>query len=254
MRSDKAPSAGMTSRQKITIAIFAIVFIVVIWQVIGMFRTSTPDTGATSRPAKTMSSNRPNATGGQSGQPTQPGTPQQAQLMPTPNTAQNSPEVMAARAQEQQLQAKYVDAINQLQMLKIERDIAQANQAIMAAKLATVTAQKSIVNLVNPPVPVIPVGTYTKAIGGAASGARPGAPNMGMVDDGTPKEITYRVISVSQVQYKWSAVLGYQGSLYHVQVGDVIPADNSTVVSINRSGVVLSKGGVRKKISLVPVI
>lgn len=268
MRSDKAPS-GMTSRQKITIAIFVIVFVVVVWQVIGMFRSSEGEPSATAAPAnRAMSGNRPmNA----ANQPANAGAapsnqPKQGQLMATPNTQANSPELIAARAQQQELQAKYIAAINELQMLKIQRDIAQANQAIMAAKLATVTAQKSIINLVNPPAPIVPAGVYTTALGGTPGGSpsrplgtppRPGSPNApssGPSTDDATKDITYRVISVSQIQYRWSAVLGYQGSLYHVQVGDVIPADGSTVISISRGGVVISKSGVRKKLSLVPII
>ena len=47
MRSDKAPSAGMSSRQKITIAIFVVVFIIVVWLAVGLFRTPEPGTATT---------------------------------------------------------------------------------------------------------------------------------------------------------------------------------------------------------------
>jgi hypothetical protein len=62
------------------------------------------------------------------------------------------------------------------------------------------------------------------------------------------------VISVSQLQNRWGAVLGYQGNLYSVFSGDVLPPDGSKVISISKSGVILEKNGIRTLVSMVPVI
>ena len=138
---------------------------------------------------------------------------------------------------QQETQAKYVAALNELQMLKIAREIAQTNQAIAAARLATVTAEKNTLLLLSPPPPAYAQGLVTP-VSGTPSMSSPG----------------YTVVSVSQLQNRWNAVLGYQDKLYSVSIGDVLPSDGSTVVSISRSGVVLEKDGAKRKISMVPII
>src|SRR5207244_1542591 len=47
---------------------------------------------------------------------------------------------------QEETQTKYVTAINELQMIKINKDIAEANQAIATAKLSVVQSQKKIVD------------------------------------------------------------------------------------------------------------
>jgi type IV pilus biogenesis protein PilP len=66
--------------------------------------------------------------------------------------------------------------------------------------------------------------------------------------------VPYTVISVSKIENKWNAVVGVQGTLYSVHVGDIIPADGSRVKSISSSGIVLEKKDKERKISLVPII
>src|SRR5690606_24594193 len=137
-------------------------------------------------------------------------------------------------------------AVNELQMLKIQRDIAETNKAIAGAKLDTVNAQKNIVTLLAPEQP----SNYAQHLVNPTGAAAPTA--------GTPPptiiEVPYTVISVTEIQGRWGAVIGAQGKLYNVHVGDVLPADKSKVISINKSGVVLEKDGVKKIVSLVPII
>ena len=52
---------------------------------------------------------------------------------------------------------------------------------------------------------------------------------------------------------RWTAVLGSQGKLYNVAVGDVL-ADGERVLSISKSGVILEKEGKSKKISIISSI
>ena len=111
--------------------------------------------------------------------------------------------------------------------------------------------KKGIVDLLTPPAPK---ETYAQGM----MRARGVEATPGQAQAPAPvlpvKEVTYTVVSVSQLQYRWNAVLGYEGSLYSVHVGDILPADGSKVISISKSGVILEKEGKRKKVSMVPVI
>lgn len=229
----------MTTRQKLTAAVFVIILLIVVWQLYGLFSS---DTSAPIVPKTT--------TAGTPGAPLKTGmqTPQPAQLSARTETL--SPREMELIKLQQETQAKYVSALNELQMLKITRDIAETNQAIATAKLATITAEKGVVDLLTvKPTPPPPPTTY----------APPGVNQVGQPTKPLPVEeaetdVAYSVISVSLLQFKWNAVLGYQGNLYSVAVGDVLPPDRSKVVAISKSGVVLERKGVRRRLSLVPII
>ena len=151
---------------------------------------------------------------------------------------------------QQETQAKYLAALNELQLLKVSRDIAQTNQAIMAARLATVVAEKKMTDIISPPEPT--AQEYAQNLVNPVEAKSP-APTPAA----TTKEVeapTYTVVSVSQLLNQWSAVLGAQGNLYSVKVGDVLPLDQSKIISIDKSGVTLVKDGERLRISMVPVI
>ncbi|HLB42955.1 MAG TPA: hypothetical protein VJN02_08960 [Gammaproteobacteria bacterium] len=234
----------MTTRQKVTAGVFALIMIIVIWQVIGLF-------GGGDEPVSSSTM--------VSAPPPQQLTPQ---LAPLPQSAVSQREKELLQ-QQQFIEAKYIAALNELQMLKLEREIAETNKAIIDARLGMVTAQKSIVNLLSPPPPPqVTQGAYAQGLVGGAITPTPTAaiessPQSEPQQSGAARQTqegNYMVVSISQLKYKWSAVLGYQTNLYHVFVGDVLPPDGSTVISINRSGVVLEKNGVKKKISLVPII
>lgn len=246
MRSDKTQAiANMNPRQKITAAVLVVILIIVIWQVVGMFGGSkaTPPMERNASQANAMRGNTP-AT------PPQQVTPQPAELMKQQQAT--SPREAQLMMLQQETQAKYIAALNELQMLKISREIAETNQAIATAKLATVTAEKNIVNLLAPPQSITPT-QYSRGLVNPVSSGNVIA-NQNVPQQMAPSEINYSVISVSQLQYRWGAVIGYQGNLYSVYVGDHLPADGSRVVSIDKSGVVLEKDGVKRKLSLVPII
>lgn len=235
--------AGMSSRQKITIIVFVVVIGVIIWQMMSLF------TGG-STPAPTVARQSGNKASGGSGpgmnQGPQSSIPQQADL-PKPQGPQVDPQVSEMQ---QAAQRQYVDSINQLQMLKIARQIAETNQAIMVARLATITAQKNIVTMLSPPA--VSQGTYAKGLVNPSASGQSGPNTSAPVT--VAREVNYTVISVAKLQDVWAAVLGFQGNLYHVQVGDVLPIDQSTVVAIDNTGVQISKDGETRKISLVPII
>lgn len=243
--AEKMQMSGMTTRQKITILVFVIVIAIILWQIYDLFVASKSSTAAhvAANATKTSSTVSPTV-------PQPPPAPQPVRLAKPEPMSQRDIELMKMQ---QETQAKYLEALNELQMLRVSRQIAETNQAIAAAKLQTVTSEKGIVDLLNPPTPPATPATYAKGLVVPTTGQAP-APTPQPVVAPEPQEINYTVISVSQLQYKWHAVLGYQGNLYNVMVGDVLPPDQSKVIAISRTGVILEKDNVKRKVSLVPII
>jgi type IV pilus biogenesis protein PilP len=231
--------ANMTTRQKVTALVLVLVLIIVLWEVIGLFRHGSKATPLS------MTANKTGMTGNMPGGAPPMRTPQPAEL---PQLKIMSPREAALVKLQQETQARYLFALNELQVLKVARDIAEANQAIMAAKLATVTAEKHIVDLLTPPSAPVAPGAYAKGL------VNPVTSGNVVTTTFVPPEVSYTVVSVSQLEYRWSAVLGSQGRLYNVSIGDILPPDGSKVISISKSGVELEKDNVKKKVSLVPII
>lgn len=235
--TDKAPS---DNRQKIILGIVIVVFAILGYIIYGMFAG-----GGSSAPESTPMTAQAPATP----------APQPAQLLQNTGASAAAPlseREMALMKLQQETQAKYLAALNELQMLKVEKDIAETTKAIAAAKLETITAQKNMVDLLQPQQTIAP--NYAQGLAGGASpqtvaGQAPTAPTTAPATD------SYTVISVSHLQGRWNAILGYKGKLLNVSVGDVLPSDGSTVTAISKSGVTLkNKDGDTQKISLISVI
>jgi hypothetical protein len=245
--ASKIQISSMNTRQKITAGVFVVIILILLWQVYKMF-------GGSSEAPKPVTTAKPTApktqTGPSTPTPPAPGTPQQAQLI-KPQVPM-TPEEQALFKLQEETQAKYLTAVSELQMLKVARDIAETNQAIMTARLSTVTSQKKIVDMLTPQPPPQPAPTPTPTqIVPITTIPKQTTLLMGRQQN---EEVQYVVVSVAQIQYRWSAVLGAKGVLYNVHIGDVLPLDNSKVVNIDRSGVVIQRRGVRKRLSLVPII
>lgn len=239
MTTDRAQlPGGGSSRQKIIAGIVLLVFAFLAWQIYGMFG------GGGSSPAPVMA-NGMNA-------PTMP-SPQPAQL-PQVAKAPLSDREKALMALQEATQAKYLEALNELQMLKVQKDIAETNKAIVTAKLETVTAQKNMVDLLEPPKPEATQASYSQNLVNP-TGANAGVTPATTVGAPVQASDSYAAISVSHLQGRWNAVIGYQGKLMNVFIGDTLPADGSLVTNIDKSGVTLKlKDGNTKKISMVSII
>lgn len=257
MTIDAKQLMNMTTRQKAIAGLVFLVILIVIWQVISMFTGGAQQT----QPATL------NGKGGSSAQAKSnmtPGQPRQQQIQAQGMTQAQQDEL--ARLQ-RETQEKYIAAVNQLQMLKLSQQIAETSKDIAKAKLDTVTSEKGIVDLLTKPAPepetsasfsqgLVPGSPLTiqPASPSVAPGSPPGVASMTAPAAPQTTNANYVVISVSQLLNKWGAVLGYQGKLYSVFVGDVVPADQSTVISIDKYSVILEKDGIQRKVSLVPII
>ena len=195
-----------------------------------------------------------------------PDTPEVGSLMPPQQKATDQKPITEREAQliklQQETQAKYIAAVNELQMLKIEKDIAETSRDVSKAKLEGITAQKGIVDLLTPEkVAVATPATYAQGL--LRDSARPPSTVTDTTDTTksdavvSPQSISsdsYTVVSISKLRGQWIAVLGYAGTLYKVSRGDVLPNDGSVVTSIDRNGIKLEKDGKTIKVSMVPII
>lgn len=239
--SDKTMNASESPRQKIILGIVVLVMGFLGYQVYHMFEggssSETPITPGTSHTAA----------------PQTP-TPQPAQLLQTGNAANQSAPMTEREMQllklQQETEAKYIAALNELQMLKVQKDIAQTNKDIVTAKVETITAQKNLVTLLSPTSPTPDYSQQVAQGGGAVSSG----PQQG-IQQQPGQASSYTVVSVSHLQGRWNAVMGYQGKLMNVFIGDTLPADGSKVASIDKSGVTLKlEDGTTKRVSLVTII
>lgn len=238
--TDKAMSAADSPRQKIILGVVVLVLGFLGYQVYHLFAEGSSSTEMTPAPSS-------------SGAHSQMPAPQPAKLLQTGNATQPAPmterEAQLLKLQ-QETEAKYIAALNELQMLKVQKDIAETNKAIVTAKVETVTAQKNLVDLLSPSA--APTQSYAQQIQGGEVG--PAGAQQGIQQQSAPVS-SYTVVSVSHLQGRWNAVMGYQGKLMNVFVGDILPADGSKVSSIDKSGVTLKlEDGTTKRVSLVTII
>lgn len=181
---------------------------------------------------------------------------------PAPMLNAQAKPITAATPREQELmkmqqetENKYIAALEQLQLLLVEKDIANANKDIAAAnksfvisKKDTLMAQKMIVDTLTPPKPV-----FRPVVDSAPVRTNNAPPPKSPVANSAPD--TYSVVSVSYTRGKWVAVLATTaGKLYSVSVGDMLLDDGSKVLSIGRSGVTLDNKGTERKLPMVSVI
>lgn len=258
----KEPSS---TRQKVTIGAVIVVIAVVLWQfkgLLGIGESTAPSSEikpvTQSQPAK-MTANAPQSMS--SGPRPTTGTPSSGQTMSAPQS-QPTAEVKEVSiintgisSEEQAATQKYIGKVNELEELKIQKDIAETNQAIATAKLATVTAEKNISDLLTKPAvsttpPPPPPSSYATQMGAPIQSIVSPPPPV----SSPPPLADYTVISVTMQLHKWSAVIGYQGKLFNVDVGDVLPPDSSVVTSISRDSVVLKRNGKVRKVSVVSSI
>lgn len=245
MAADKMQAlSSMSNRQKATAGIVVVVVLILLWQLSSMFGggSNTPVITPKPAPAK-MAAAAGNASPAAMAPGMQtPNVPATVDIMQTQPQTEREAMLMKLQAETQE---KYLAAINELQVLKVNKEIAVTNKDISAAKLAKVVAEKKIYDLLTPAAPPPVAQTINNVAPLSASAAAAAAQ---IAND---QNVKYTVVSVSQLQYKWTAVLGYKGVIYNVRVGDVLPPDGSTVVSIQRDGVTLEKDGSKTKVSLL---
>jgi type IV pilus biogenesis protein PilP len=244
--ADKKALPADGNKQKIMIVIVIIIVLIIIWQVAGLFTGGSAQPDVTITPTKTMSATSPgNQTPNAAmNAPTAMAPVQTATV--TPNQTQPLRVDPALLKLQQETETKYIEAVNQLQLLKIQKDIAEAKEAISKATLDSMTSEHKMSDLlVKPPTPGI--ADYANSL---QNPGQSGRSTVLSTTTTTTVEAAYIVLSVSKQDRRWSAVIGNAGKLYSVKVGETLPIDQSIVVSIDTDGVVLQKDGQQKKIAI----
>ncbi len=242
MANLRAPS-GL--RQHITVGVLILVLAMIIWQMIGLFGGGGGGSSTAIAPMTNANNNKhPNQTSAMSQLVGSPSSLPQAHL--TPNAAESDANLVKMQ---QDTQEKYLNALNELQVLKVNREIAVTNQAIMTARLAAVAAEKKMTDILSPPAPT-PQEYAQNLVNPSVAKNQ----TTTTTEESVPDVVTYTVVSVSLLQNQWGAVMGSKGNLYSVKVGDILPPDRSKVIGIDKSGVTLLKDGEKVRISMVPVI
>lgn len=217
-------------KRKITLALLALVFLVILWQLYGLFSSNAPAPTQNTANKTTLSN---------------------SQKMPASKSL--IPETAAKTAEDklrENASNRYLAAVDELQLLKVNKQIAETNRDIAKAGQETVNAQRNTLEILSGIMPPSSASGYA-----ANLSAQPSQPIASAPVQAPSQSENYVVVSVSMLQGKWSAVLGNQGQLFNVSSGDIIPLDQSKILSIDRSGVVISdKMGNKKRLSLVPVI
>lgn len=267
--TEKQGFAALPPRQKTIVVIILMMAVFAVWEVIGVLRggknasiaisPSQPAVAATAPTPKPpqlkpdLPKSAPPAVQQMAGPAPAAATPPRPPASPHLTPQQSHPEVESTPpssivlVQQEQVQSKYVNALNELQMLKIQKEIAETSQAIVAAKLATATAEKSISDLLSE---------------GETPANKPGGPTTGPSSTNVepPQQLppgviaetpgSYSVQSVSMEQDQWHAVVKFKDKLYNVSVGDMLPPDKSLVKTIDQRGVTLDMGGMEQRIPL----
>lgn len=276
-------------KQLATIGIMIVVVLIIIWQLMGLFgggSSTTTVPAAPTKPAATSKMNSmttaspngaaPSATSPSPNTmpPTTPSmTPSPAEEVAAPSDGTPKPApVDSANATllklQKQTEEKYLAALNDLQMLKVQQAIAETNQAIATAKLTTVTAEKNITDLLTKPAEnpygagQAPASAAPSMAGAPLPGMAPATPSA-LPSAGNPAvkvtaasvvpDAPYQVLSVSEQNGKWTAVLGLSGKMFSISVGDSLP-DQSVVIGINRQGVILEKDKKSRKVSMASML
>ncbi len=247
----------LTTKQKVIGILTLAIFAFIIYEVIGLFSSGSNKPATTITPAPTPSPQAkqmkmPNG-GPQAQAPAVATQAAYTSTLPTVNAIAAPKEPLDVKQQQQQ-QEVYLDSVNQLQLLKVKRDIAETNQAIATARLATETANKNMSDLLTQPtLPQGPPATYSNKLSMQTSGNDVSAAEPTQIKAPPVVETPFVVISVSMQFNRWSAVLNSQGKMYSVSIGDTL-FDGSTVTSINKNGVVLTRDGKRRRITLQTTI
>jgi hypothetical protein len=251
-----AANVTMTTKQKIIGVLTVVIVAFIIYEVIGLF--SNGSTEPVNAPIKQASSTQPaqaTVTTTTTAKTTAP-----AQIVPTPVAVISGSKDYSELQKQREQQNAYLDSVNQLQLLRVKKDIAEVNQAIAVARLAAETANKNMSDLLTQPaiLPQAPAGVGVSVTPGtSANNQNTQQPNATPANAAPANaqilDIPFTVVSVSMQSNRWSAVLGYEDKLYSVIMGDSL-FDGSKVISINKSGVTLLKDGKRRKISIQTTI
>lgn len=244
-------AAEVPTKQKATIGIIVVVLLILVWQVMGLFRG-----GSSKAPTITPAQSGTPASNPSSGISASASGPAATMAQPQSQISQISlqHDVEFIKMQ-QEIQKKYLDFINQLQLLRLQKEIAEANQAITTSNLATATAEKNIADLVTQSASTSAPATTSATLAANLPPAPPSSEDEAAAAKAAQAKADdhYAVVSVAMQFDKWTAIVTYKGKLYSVNVNDILP-DGSKVLKISNDGVLIEKDSKQTMISLTSAV
>lgn len=261
----KEKMAQTTSRQKVIIAVMVVVVLIIIWQIVGLMGNGSSSSAPSIQPTSKMDASKP---GEQDMKNTSAEAAPSADQIKKPSSGSQVDDSLRQASivndpqfnrLQRMTEEKYVGKLNELEELRIQRQIAETNQAITAAKLATVSAEKDISDLLTKPSPGSAMYSNqtvkTSVDVTPPSAGEPPSEASKVVPIASPQEVVpYKLMSVSMLLNKWTAIVSLQNTMFSVSVGDVLPPDGSVVTNINKNSVTLRKDGKSRKVSITASI
>jgi hypothetical protein len=249
--------ADPAQKQKVIIGVVVVIVLIVAWQVFGLIGGGSSSAPPTPPPpvttaAKPLTPAPAGAAAPTIAAPAAPAGP----AAPKPSVLNLSEELLSMQRENE---VNYIKQLNELQMLKLQKQIADLKQSLKATELATMTEDQNIAELIT-----AKVGEQKPVEGGdnAKSTVASALPQFVPIPPPPPPpapEAQYDVVSVSYKAGKWRAVMvnekDNKKAMYDVAVGDTLSPDDSKVYSINKSGVILiDKTGKKRKVSYLPSV
>ena len=146
------------------------------------------------------------------------------------------PDILLNNLNEKQM--AYLKAVNDLQMLQLQQQIAQTKQQIAQAELQAAQSNKQLQLIVSPPPP--PLFSNPDQ----SQSVQP--PPVAVVPT-----ITYQLEYLANEGGKWQVILSANGSLINATMGTVLP-DGSTITNISGTSVTLTLNNQTKVLTIAP--
>ncbi len=230
--------SDMESKEKGMLVGTVIIFAVIGYMVYHLFfagassepvvAASTKPTPAISKPETPASDLALNPNSNVNAQPSAPTASSVAELPKRELT----PEELELLQERRQVQAQYLDLVNQYQLMEMQNKVASSEASLVKTQLDTAKAQQDAAKL-----------------GILLPGAATQDPN----DDAKQSLRGIALAYVGQKNGIWSAVLNLSGRYITVQVGSELP-DHSLVGKIDGTGIVLYKDGERRNLNIPLVL
>jgi hypothetical protein len=258
-KQTKDPKAAQ--KQKVIIGIIVVVVLIALWQLIDTGGSSsvptiapTPVASAPGKPAVGSAMQAPSAGASMAA------APMAMPNAPAPASSEIRQEKISATSDltkpQQQSQTEFISSLNKLQLLKLQREIDETKTAIATAELNRMTAEKSIADLITKQAIVAQPAVDQFSSNSSAASAPAPVPAAVAAAPAAVMDFPYTVMSVAYEGRRWTAVVSgipagaTAPKLYTVSVGDILPLDGSTVVTIDKQGITVKKNTSSRMISL----
>lgn len=135
-------------------------------------------------------------------------------------------------------QMAYLKAVNELQMLQLQQQIAQSKQQIAQAELQTAQADKQRESITTPPPPPIFNNINPQQ-------------QSAVVIPNTPNAYQYQLEYIANEGGKWQVIISNNGTLINATLGTMLP-DGSKITDISGTSVTLISNGHAKILTIAP--